>query len=74
MKDKAYICLNSVELNDLMKYYSHVNKYCRTFDFDSYWLIVDENTLSKILFYLPDDHHLRYKLQSSGELIFKWNR
>ena len=73
-KQEAYIYLNGIELNDLMKYYSHVNKYCKTFEFDSYWLIVDEATLSKILYHLSHDHYLRPRLQKAGDLVFKWDR
>lgn len=73
-KKQTYINLNSVELNDLMKYYNRVNNWCKSFDFDSYWLITDEHQLSLLLYHLPHHHYLRPRLQSAGDLVFKWNR
>ena len=72
-KEKTYISLNSFELNDLIKHYPSVGGMCKSFDFDNYWLITNEEQLSHILYYLPHKHYLRDRLQQAGDLVFKWN-
>lgn len=72
MKDKATIYINSIQLNELMKHYNYINRYCQKIDFDEYKLVVNEETLSRLLFYLPNNHELRPYLQKAGENIFKW--
>lgn len=48
-----------------IKFDSEVNSYGLTLSFD-------EENLSKLLYYLPQNHILRSRLQRAGERCFGW--
>ena len=67
----AHISLDVFQLNEIISVYN-INEMCSIFG-EEYILKVDEETLSKIMYFMPEGK-TKELLQVAGNNKFRWNR